>query len=227
MQSGVVYDDNEHLYRAATGFEPFDGTEKVKTLHDFLTSVEADKDEKKGFNYSSVNTDLLGWAIERATGQSLAELVQVLLWQPLGAENDALLTVDSEGSPRAAGGMCLSVRDLVRLGHLISQREDQNVVPSAWIDEILTGGDKAAWNAGAWAPAFKGLYSDTAYHNCWVADGEAQVMIGLGVFGQAIMIDLKHGVVLAKTASQDTAADFARLALGVAAFKEFVRMLTE
>jgi CubicO group peptidase (beta-lactamase class C family) len=226
MQSGVIYNDDSHAYRAAIGNEPLDGSETARTMHELLATVEADIDEKKGFNYTSVNTDLLGWAIERATNRKLVDLVQELLWQPLRAENDMLMAVDSEGSPRAAGGACLTVRDLARLGRLLTD-PDQKIVPTSWINEIISGGDKVVWRAGAWAPAFGKMYGDVAYHNCWVGDGEQKVMIALGVFGQSLMVDLKREVVVAKTASQAISADFGRLAMGVAAFREMGRVVSK
>ena len=46
------------------------------------------------------NTDLLGIVAERAGGAPLAELIARELWAPLGAEHDALLTVDHAGHGR-------------------------------------------------------------------------------------------------------------------------------
>ena len=46
-------------------------------------------------HYSTPNTDLLGLVAERAGGAPLAELIARELWAPLGAERDAVLTVDT------------------------------------------------------------------------------------------------------------------------------------
>lgn len=71
------------------------------------------------FRYVSANTDLLGWAVERATGRAFPDLLGELVWVPLGAEHDAALTLDWHGAPRCAGGLCASARDLARLGQLL------------------------------------------------------------------------------------------------------------
>ena len=61
----------------------------------------------------SPNTDLLGWALERASGTRYADLVSQLLWAPMGAQRDAYITVDRLGAPRAVfitlGGMALTL----------------------------------------------------------------------------------------------------------------------
>ena len=71
------------------------------------------------FNYVSPNTDLLGWAIERAMGRRYADLMSELIWKPMGARRSAYITVDRLGAPRCAGGVCATVRDLARVGQLI------------------------------------------------------------------------------------------------------------
>ncbi|TKA55884.1 hypothetical protein B0A55_13683 [Friedmanniomyces simplex] len=89
MRTGVKADDNTHEYRAAAGWNPLRGDEEAKTLHAFIEKLEAEVDEERGFIYSSVNTDLLGWIVEAATGKKLAELIGELLWKPMGAESEA------------------------------------------------------------------------------------------------------------------------------------------
>ena len=40
----------------------------------------------------------------------------------MGAERPADLTVDRLGAPRSAGGLCVTLRDLARLGELVRCR---------------------------------------------------------------------------------------------------------
>ena len=91
------------------------------------------------FHYVSTNTDVLGWVYERACDQPYADIVSEYLWQPLGAEHDAYITVDAHNAMRAAGGICVTPRDLARFGEMIRRRGVANgrqVVPGAWIDDI-------------------------------------------------------------------------------------------
>jgi CubicO group peptidase (beta-lactamase class C family) len=48
----------------------------------------------------STNTDLLGWILERSTGTRFADLLSNLLWQPMGAQTSAYITVDRPAAPR-------------------------------------------------------------------------------------------------------------------------------
>jgi CubicO group peptidase (beta-lactamase class C family) len=57
-------------------------------MREFLTAFDALLNEEKGFNYASVNTDLLGRVIWRAIDRKLVYLVQELIQQSLGAESD-------------------------------------------------------------------------------------------------------------------------------------------
>ena len=56
------------------------------------------------FEYRSILTDVLGILVERAGGMPMAELVAQLIWRPMGAEDDADVTVDRRGAPLADGG---------------------------------------------------------------------------------------------------------------------------
>ncbi|KAK4545683.1 hypothetical protein LTR36_002637 [Oleoguttula mirabilis] len=227
MNSGIKYNDGNHEYRAAAGWNPLRGDEAHKTLHDFLSHVEAATDGPgAGFNYASLNTDLLGWALERATGKKLAELISELLWQPMGAESDALVAVDSEGSARAAGGFCATVRDIARIGQLVADG-GRDIVPSSWIEDMMHHGDKDAFANGAWAPGFVGDLDSVAYRDCWLADSDTNVLCGLGIHGQMLVVDRTNNIVLAKTSSQATAVDFGSVKMVVRAFKEFQRILVD
>ncbi|MGE3371455.1 MAG: serine hydrolase [Rhizobiaceae bacterium] len=87
----------------------------------FALMVERDGAHVDKFHYVSPNTDLMGWVVERATGERYADLVSDYLWRPMGAERSAYITVDRLGAPRCAGGFCATTRDLARLGLLISE----------------------------------------------------------------------------------------------------------
>ncbi|KAK4560780.1 hypothetical protein LTR86_005359 [Recurvomyces mirabilis] len=224
MQTGVQYDDNKHEYRAACGWEPLNGSEKCKTLREFLQHVEAPVDETKGFNYCSVNTDLLGLVIEKVTSRKLPDLIQELLWQPMGADSNAAITVDSEGSPRAAGGMCATLRNIARIGQLLTDG-GRGIVPKSWLDEILNGGNHEKFSKGQWSPAFETSFQTPAYHNCWITDPGTKTLVALGVYGQQLMVDLEHDIVMAKTSSQLTSSEFDKMMLGSAAFREIQRLL--
>ena len=147
--------------------------------------------------------------MERATGRRYADLMSALLWQPVGAADNAYITVDRLGAPRCAGGMCATTRDLARVGHVISKGGSwggRSIVPESWIDDIERNGSADAWKEGTLAAYFPGL--DISYRSQWYSlHGETPLLFGFGVHGQFLFIDRKSGVVIAKFASQELPLD--------------------
>jgi len=217
MRAGVLFDENYEAvsgaiiaYRKAQGWNPLAPGEAASDLRGFFpTLAEGDGPHGGRFHYVSPNTDLLGWALERASGERYADLVSRLLWSPMGAQRDAYITVDRLGAPRCAGGFCAVARDLARLGVLIAQggvREGRQIVPAAWIDDIARNGDAAAWDGGDFAHLFPGM--PMHYRDKWYVTREAAPMLfGLGVNGQNLFVDRARALVIAKFSSQDTALD--------------------
>src|SRR5215472_15095481 len=95
------------------------------------------------FRYRSILTDVLGWVLERAAGERLHDLIARLVWQPMGAEFDAEITVDARGNAMADGGICATLRDLGRFGLLYggTRRRSANwsAVPQPWIADTIAG----------------------------------------------------------------------------------------
>jgi len=108
MRTGVAFDEDYLAasgpmiaYRKSTGWNPLEPGEAPSDLRSFYAVLtESDRPHGGAFRYTSPNTDLLGWVIERATGRRYADLMSELIWQPLGAERSAYITVDSLGAPR-------------------------------------------------------------------------------------------------------------------------------
>lgn len=224
MRAGILFDEDYLAtsgpivqYRKAQGWNPLDPGETQSDLRSFFsTLVAADGPHRGRFHYVSPNTDLLGWIIERATGERYCDLVGRLLWQRIGAEHPAYITVDRLGAPRCAGGFCATARDLARVGWLLAQhgrRDGHAVVPAAWIDDVVSNGDPQAWADGDFARYFPG--QPMHYRDKWyVLEGDgAPLLFGLGVNGQNLFVDRDNGIVVAKFSSQAAAMDAGRIAL--------------
>ncbi|NRF71835.1 serine hydrolase [Aquincola sp. S2] len=149
MRSGIAFEEE---YRkpwsdAAVFYLTEDLRAAVRTMR-----IEADPDTR--LKYSSGDTQLLGIAIERATGQPLARYLEQRLWQPMGAEFPASWSQDSAGGAVTKSFCCLNARaiDFARLGQLMldgGRIGERQVIPQAWIADSLAvrehaGGDAAA-----------------------------------------------------------------------------------
>jgi CubicO group peptidase (beta-lactamase class C family) len=235
MRVGILFDENYLAtsgaiieYRKSHLWNPVPVGESPTDLRSFLpTLTERDGPHSGRFHYVSPNTDLLGWVLERATGTRFADLLSETLWRPIGAERDAYITVDRFGAPRAAGGFCAVPRDLARLGRLFvtgGRHGDVQVVPEAWLDDIIRFDGRDAWRDGDFAELFGG--AEMHYRSKWyVLRGARPLVFGVGVFGQHIFVDPAADLVIAKSASQPLPLDAAFMTLTMAGVERLRGML--
>jgi len=236
MRVGIDFDEDYLAtsgpiiaYRKSTNWNPLEPGEAPSDLRSFCSQLtERSGPHNCPINYVSPNCDLLGWVIERATGQRYADLMSELIWKPLGAADCAYITVDRMGAPRCAGGMCTTTRDLARIGQLIVQdgvRDNGQIIPLDWINDIENAGDREAWQTGNMACDFPGL--DILYRNqCYSLQGETPLIFGFGIHGQHLIADRRNGIVVAKFSSQPLPIDIDQIMLTMRAAAEIVRYLS-
>ena len=226
MRAGVTLDvEQAHDYDAAVSSLPGGAN-----FHGLLQSLRDQSTDHGGvFSYVSANTDLVGWAMERATGQSIATLVSERLWAPLGAERDAYVVVDRDGSPWCSGGFCMTARDFARIGALLAsdgRRGDVEIVPRAFIDDLCDGGDRAAWRDGEWGQTFGFVSRNMSYRAGWYAIHDAPgLLFAMGIHGQNLFIDRANRTVIAKLSSQASRIDGRAIGLTHMAVAELQRLL--
>lgn len=158
-----------------------------------LTTREAPHGSR--FSYRSIETDVLAFVLERESGKRLAQLLSEALWQPLGMEQDANMTVDSTGFALADGGLSACLRDYGRFGQMILEGGN-GIVPADWIETTRTG-DHALFGAPYTAVLPRGAYRN----QFWVEDPQNRNLMARGVFGQLIYIDFDRQVVVVKLSS--------------------------
>ena len=96
----------------------------------------------KIFSYKSGDTELLSLIVRAATGKTLSDYASEKLWQPMGAEHDALWSLDRKGGVEKAY-CCFNsnARDFARFGKLILGRGKFNgrqLVSEKYINEATT-----------------------------------------------------------------------------------------
>jgi CubicO group peptidase (beta-lactamase class C family) len=179
-----------------------------RSYYELLQAVRKQGNHGDAFGYKTANTDALGWVIARVTGRSVAQLLSERIWRRLGAEQDAYFSVDSIGTPFAGGGLNTGLRDLARFGEMIRNGgtfNGEQIVPQAAVDDIRRGGDRAAF-----AKAGYSLLQGWSYRNMWwVTHNEHGAFGARGVHGQALYIDPKAEMVVARFASHPVAGNAA------------------
>src|SRR5580704_12406346 len=161
------------------------------------------------FEYRSILTDVLGWVLERAGGSRLHDLIARLIWQPMGAEFDAEITLDAHGNAMADGGVCATLRDLGRFGLLFPgtgrRMSRWSVVPAPWVADTIAG---AADGPEAFTAGGTGrLHPPGAhYRNCWWVTEPAQSFFyAAGINGQNVYVHAPSQVVVAKLSTWPSA----------------------
>ena len=210
------------------GVRPSRAPDEPGSAYDYATTMTGGGAHGDVLHYVSLNTDVLGWVMERASGVHVPELIRNEVWSKLGAQDDAYIALDGAGSAQADGGFCCSLRDLARFGLMLAQRgavAGCTVVPQDWVDDIHAGGDLRAFAA---APDCVGLPRGWSYRSCfWIgAQGEETPFMGLGMYGQVLYVDIERQVVVAKFSSQEHAVDDAAVSRTYAVLNDLAHALT-
>ena len=88
----------------------------------------------KSFDYQSGSTQLLSLVIEKANYKKINDLVSEWLWDPIGAENDALWMVDSKENNELKA-YCGGERE-IQVSRELTKKFEENI--STNIDNLLT-----------------------------------------------------------------------------------------
>lgn len=174
------------------------------TMYDFLLTLQQKGPHGGPFEYRSGETDVLGWVCEAAAGQRMPELMSALLWSRIGAEVDAVIGVDPVGSGMFDGGICASLRDLVRFGHLLGHGgvslTGEQVLPEWWVEDTATG-EADSREAFATSPTATLMPGGMYRNQVWLPYAGSDVLLCLGIHGQMIYVNRPAGVVAAKLSS--------------------------
>jgi len=216
MRAGTAFNEDYadpeadvRTYERVYLWRPPDGRPVPEDAIAYFATLRNDGQHGGAFRYRSILTDVLAWVIERAAGARLHELIARELWQPMGAEFDAEITVDAHGNPMADGGICVTLRDAARFGQLYlrrGQREGREVLPAWWVDDTVRGAPDGpdAFLAGGGLPP--GHPAGPHYRNCWwIDDPGVPFYHASGINGQQVFVHGPSQTVVAKLSTWPTA----------------------
>ncbi|MBB3064151.1 serine hydrolase domain-containing protein [Limibacillus halophilus] len=194
MTSGVRFiedyghpDSDMTRIDVASGWRPPHRGRTPETIRDVIITLPKVREHGQRFDYRSIETDVLAWTLERATGQLLVDLLSQYIWGPLGAERDAYFTVDSAGTALADGGFNACLRDYARFGLMMlngGELNQRRIVPAAWVEDCRSG------DHSKFGDIYRQTSPNGAYRNkWWINDIARGDFMARGVFGQMIYID--------------------------------------
>ena len=109
-----------------------------------------------GFEYSGVNTFVIGWLVEVLTGMPFQDALSKEVWTRMGAESDASFYAARYGIPLTTGGLLARPRDVARFGLLFTPNygvvTDERIISERYLKILTEGGDPAIIrnNRGGW-----------------------------------------------------------------------------
>jgi len=134
------------------------------------------------WNYNSGASQLLSKIIQDATGKTLADYADQVLFKRLGIQ-DYYWKQTPMGRSDAEGGLYLKVEDLAKLGRLYLQNgmwEGQPILPTNWTAEAL-------------AKQVNDIYGDGGKegygYQWWLTADEPSLAVGLGYGNQILVIN--------------------------------------
>lgn len=208
MTAGVQYSEDFadpasgiFQYLVAGGLLPSPASQPpARGVPAYLPTVQKAGAHGAGFQYKTVDAEVIGWLLQRVTGQSLADLLSERLWKPLGAGEDGYIWVDGGGAQLASVGVGASARDLARLGEMLRLQgrfNGRQVVAAEVVAELRKGADRETFLAAG--QAMRAGYS---YHNFWWIPHDADDSFeAKGLNGQHLHINPAAEVVIVKFSS--------------------------
>ncbi|WP_437770389.1 serine hydrolase domain-containing protein [Arthrobacter sp. KNU40] len=228
MRSGIHFsedylDPNAEVRKLeeAIGWATHTGPPAPTTMYGFLLTLKQKAPHGGPFEYRSCETDMLGWICEAATGMRMPELMSQTLWAKLGAESDATIGIDSNGTGMFDGGINAGLRDMVRFGSLFlnggTALTGEQILTPAWINDTFDGGhdSRAAFAA---SPGDNRMPGGMYRNQMWFPYPDNNVTLCLGIHGQMIYINRAADIIAAKLSSWPLPQDATKLFPTVHAF---------
>ena len=136
MTSGIAYNEDDF---SAFGdqISTYYSTNLRKSA---ITKTKISEKPGVRWNYNNYNPQLLGLAVERATGKSFSNYMSEKVWAPMGAEADASWSMDSfyNRFEKMESGLNARPIDFARFGLMFANGGAVNgkqVVPQEWVKE--------------------------------------------------------------------------------------------
>jgi len=192
MKSGVDYEeryDFENPGIAAKNHELALITNTAR-FADMAVGIGQASTPGSEFVYRTIDTAVLGWLLERATGMNASAYMASRIWEPLGAESNGFFIMDGPpgiGREFTGAGFNATLRDYARLGQMVlngGSAHGHQIVPQAWLAESTVPADPETPQGG--------------YGYQWWTVPDSNAFYAVGLQGQFLYIDADTQTVVVK-----------------------------
>lgn len=188
-----------YQYEASLGWLRATDATPASTF-DYMATLESHRPSGEAFEYTSPNTFILGWLVEKVSGQTYVDFLSQEIWQKMGAESDAVMVAPRHGVPIASGGISSTLRDMARFGLLFTpsgRTGTSPLVSDTYLDNIQHGGRPEIFNVGR--DEIRRVNGEPSLHNSYqwdfvMPDGD---FFKSGYGGQGLYISPSRDLVIA------------------------------
>lgn len=194
MSAGLSWDES--------GGNPFSHNAEAYygwDLWGMINDLEVEREPGKVFDYKSGYTQVLGFILEEATGMRLSHYAASRLWKKIGAEHDALWSLDDQyGMEKSFCCFYATTRDFARIGRLVLEHGDfksDPVISPSYINEMLTP-DRSLVQKN-------GMENDIYGLQWWIYQHpDGPVYYARGILGQYIICLPEEDIIIVRTGHQ-------------------------
>lgn len=169
-------------------------------MADFAKSLKREREPGTYNHYVSIDTQVLGMILKKATGQTISEYMKEKLWSQIGAEAEAFWIVDKTGMEFALGGLNITARDYAKLGQLFldtGRWQGRQVVPREWVLASITPDAPHVMPGKRESAALRDGYG----FQWWIPEGSTGEFNAQGIYDQFIYVDPHADMVIVKLSS--------------------------
>jgi len=198
MSSGIAFDEDYARLGSDVMQLPLRLFVLRQPVVDVLGRLPSERGAGGPQSYASSDAQALGLLLARASGTSVAQLLEEAIWGPAGMEADAAWGTDLYGQELTYAFLGATLRDYARFGRLFlngGRRDDRQVVPEAWVDASVRPGATTMAADAAFGAGFGYGYQ------WWLPDGAEGDFLAMGIWGQFVYVHPGHGVVIVKTST--------------------------
>ncbi len=160
------------------------------------------------FHYASIETEILGRVLRRATGKTVTALTEEWLWQPMGAQDRAHWHASTtDGAEGVAGSLNASLRDYGRFGMLLANdgfRVGAGAGDGAGVEVIPREFVLDATDVARQPPGFKPRVATPYFgygYQVWLQPNKTRTFALQGIHGQSMLIQPANQIVIVQTSA--------------------------
>jgi CubicO group peptidase (beta-lactamase class C family) len=169
------------------------------------TKTQREAEQGARFKYATVETEILGRILIKATGKSISQLTEEWLWTPMGAESEARwILAPTDRAESTGGGLNATLRDYARFGVLLAndgKRDGNSIIP---LDFLMDATD-----ASRLPRAFRPRVATPSYgygYQTWIFPMRERTFALQGIHGQVVFVQPKSKIVMVQTSVFDFAS---------------------